>query len=106
MEVIANNWVLATVVVPVVIGMFKNELGKVIRAYRTYKLRVFDIGSKVQIFNGAAGDWGAIVMVEDYKFSLSSATRGVYIRYEDGGAEKVSILEWATWRKRKPVEDK
>ena len=106
MKTIGSNWIWITVVIPVVIGMFKTELGNLLKAYRTYKLRVFEVGSKAQLFNGAAGCWGGIVSIEDYKFSLSAATRGVYIRHEDGGAEKVGILEWATWRKRPALEGK
>ena len=107
MDAIANNWLLAAIVLPVLVGMFKAELGKLITSYNVYRLRSFDMDGnpgtedRVQLLNGATGQWGDAV-IEKYVFSMSAKKRGVYLRYPDGGREKVSLLAWAGWRKRIP----
>lgn len=99
----ANSWVLATLVIPVVIAAFKAELGKLITTWAAYKRKAFQVGDRVQLHNGATGEWAAVVTVKEYVWSLSSERRGVYITYPDGGVEKVGILAWQSWRKRPEV---
>jgi hypothetical protein len=86
--------------------MVKTEVANIIKAYRVFKSKKFPSGSKVQLLNEATGKWGYIVTVEKYIFSLNSDRRGVYIRYSDGGKEKISILKWFSWRKRPAVKKK
>lgn len=105
METLLNTW-LITPIIAVVIGLFKTEIGNILRAYRIFKNKIFPPGSNVQLFNEAKGAWGYKVTIEKYIFSLDSNIRGVYIRYWDGGMEKISILQWASWRKRPVVERK
>jgi len=99
------NWLWAIVILPVVAGFFKAEIGKLFTAWNVYRLRAFDAdgnpatSDKVQILNVATGEWGDVT-IKRYVFSLSSRTRGVYLEYPDGGHEKVSFLLWATFRKR------
>jgi len=106
MENIMNNWIIGVIILPVVVGLFKAEIGKILTAWNVYRLRAFDTdgnpatSDKVQLLNGATGQWGDAWI--KYRFSLSARKRGVYITYPDGGKEKVTLLTWATWRKRVP----
>lgn len=107
MEKMANDWILALVILPVLVGFFKQEIGDFLTAWRVYRLRSFDADGNpatsdvVQILNGATGEWGD-AMIEKYVFSLNPKKRGVYLIYPDGGREKVSLLAWADFRKRVP----
>ena len=107
MDAVMNNWLVVAIVLPLVIGFFKTEIGNLIIAYNVYRLRAFDADGNpdteepVQILNGATGEWGDVV-VERYRFWAHKKERGVYLRYPDGGREKVSFLAWAGWRKRVP----
>ena len=104
METMTNNWVLATLVIPVIIAAFKSELAKLVTIWVAYRRKIFNVGDRVQLFNGAVGVWADVVTVERYVFSLNSAKRGVYLRYPDKGLEKVAILDWQSWRKRPAIE--
>jgi len=107
MESLMNNWLWTLVVFPIIIGVFKTELGNIWKAWRTYQLRAFDAdgnpatSDRVQLLNGATGEWGDAI-IEKYKFTLNAKKRGVYLLYPDGGREKVSFLDWAGFRKRVP----
>jgi len=107
MEKFGVNWWWATILLPVLIGFFKTEIGKMVTAYNVYRLRAFDVdgdpttSDKAQLLNDATGKWSDII-IEKYVFSLSARKRGVYIRYPDGGKEKVPLVKWAGMRKRKP----
>lgn len=103
METLTNNWVLLTLVVPVAVAAFKAELAKVITTWAAFKRKAFQVGDRVQLHNGATGEWATVVTVRRYVWSLSSAKRGVYLEYPDGGIEKVGILAWQSWRKRPEV---
>lgn len=101
------NWIWVAVILPVLIGFFKAEIGRILTAYNVYRLRSFDVdgdpttADAVQMLNGATGEWGDAT-IEKYVFSLSSKKRGVYILYPDGGREKISLVIWAGMRKRQP----
>lgn len=94
-------------IVPVGLAFFKNEIGNLFKAWGVYRLRAFDqdgnpaTSDKAQLLNGATGQWGDIV-IEKYVFSISARKRGVYIRYPDGGREKIMLVNWANMRKRMP----
>lgn len=98
-------------IIPVFLTFFKNEIGNLLKAWNVYKLRAFDLDGnpgtpdKAQLLNGATGQWGDI-MIEKYVFSFSAKTRGVYIRYPDGGREKIMLVDWAKMRKRTPPPEK
>lgn len=106
MDAILNNWLMVAVVLPFVVGMFKAEIGRLITAYNVYRLRAFDLdgnpstSDEVQILNEGKGEWDYATI--RYEFCLGAKKRGVYIRYRDGGKEKVSLVDWAGMRKRQP----
>lgn len=107
METMTSNWFLVMIILPVLVGFFKTEIGNLLTAWNVYRLRAFDAdgnpntSDRVQILNGATGKWGNAT-IEKYKFCLSSRRRGVYLLYPDGGREKVSFIHWAAFRKRTP----
>ena len=90
---------------------FKNEIGNLLKAWKVYSLRSFDqdgnplTSDKAQLLNNATGQWGDII-IEKYVFSFNARTRGVYIRYPDGGREKIALVDWANMRKRVPPPEK
>lgn len=106
MDAILNNWLVAVVILPFVLGMFKAEIGRLITAYNVYRLRAFDLdgnpatSDEVQILNEATGEW--IYVSVTFKFCLSARKRGVYMRYRNGAKEKVSFVVWASMRKCQP----
>lgn len=105
---VATNWLWAVVVLPVIAGIFKSEIGKFFTAWNVYRLRSFDVdgnpatSDEVEIFNGATGKWGKVEV--KIRFSMSSRIRGAYIYYPGGELEKVSLIEWAKFRKRQPKQ--
>jgi len=105
------NWLWAVVLLPVLVGIFKSEIGKFFTVWNVYRLRAFDSDGNpgspdnVQILNSATGKWGNAI-IEKYVFSLSSRRRGVYLLYPDGGREKVGYILWSTFRKRTPPVNK
>ena len=105
------NWLWAVVLLPVLVGIFKSELGKLFTIWNVYRLRAFDSDGNpgspdnVQILNSATGKWGNAI-IEKYVFSLSSRRRGVYLLYPDGGREKVGYILWNSFRKRTPPVNK
>lgn len=111
MDELFNNWLMAVIVIPILVGFFKNEIGNALTAWNIYRLRSFDSDGNpatsdcVQILNDATGVW-VDAIIEKYLFSLNSKTRGVYLRYPDGGREKVSFHTWAGFRKRMPPPKK
>jgi len=111
MDFLTENWIVGVVILPVLIGMFKAEIGKILTAYNVYRLRSFDLdgnpdtSDQVQLLNGATGRW-INATIEKYVFSLSAKKRGVYLLYPDGGREKVSFIDWAGFRKRMPPQKK
>ena len=90
-------------VVSVLLGIFKSELGKIFTALGVYLRREFMPGDQVFVLNGATGAWG-VVTIRQYRFSLSSTKRGVYVVHTDGGNERIPLLAWAGIRKRPSVK--
>jgi len=107
LESVTGSWLWVMVLLPVLVAIFKTELGKIFTAWNIYRLRAFDLDGnpgtedQLQLLNGATGEWSDAI-IEQYVFTLSSKTRGVYLRYPDGGREKVSLITWAGFRKRIP----
>jgi hypothetical protein len=101
-----NEWMVGAVVLPVLAGIFKNELGGLWKAWSVYKARPFDndrdpdTPSTCELFNASSGLWEP-VEIERYRMSLKKGERGVFLRYPDGTREKISLVEWAGMRKRK-----
>ena len=98
------SWVWGMVLFPFFIAIFKTELGSIWKAWRISALKEFDVGKPVQILNGATGQWGDIEIIK-YQFHISAKKRGVRIRYPDGAIETISLLSWATMRKRQPAKE-
>ncbi len=100
------DWIWLTFVFPVLIGFFKNEIGKLIVAYNVYRLRKFDLDGnaattdEVELLNNATGMFEKVI-VKKIVFSLSSKRRGVFLEYPGGEKEKISLVNWAEMRKRK-----
>ena len=94
-----QDWMWAVIVMPIVIGFFKNEIGTIFTAMVVYLRREFSPGDTVRMHNPATGGWGDVLIV-DYKFRFSSATRGVYVRHDDGGVERIPLVTWGQMRKR------
>lgn len=108
-ESLMNHWIVAVIILPVLAGVFKTEIGNLLTAWNVYRLRAFDAdgnpatSDRVQILCGATGRW--VDATIKYKFSFSAKTRGVYVRYIDGGREKIGLIAWAKLRKRMPPLD-
>ena len=109
MDALMNNWIVAAIILPVLINIFKAEIGGLFTAWNVYRLRAFDAdgnpatSDRVQILCRATGEW--VDATIKYKFSLSTKKRGVYLRYPDGGREKIGLIAWANLRKRSPPLD-
>ena len=86
-------------IAPVLIGFFKKEIGTIFNATVVYLRREFDAGDRVRLHNPATGGWGDVLII-DYKFRLSNAVRGVYVRHDDGGIERIPLVTWGQMRKR------
>ena len=97
-----ENNLIYVAVISVLLGIFKSELGKIFTALGVYLRREFVPGDQVLVLNGATGAWG-VVTISQYRFSLSSTKRGVYVIHTDGGNERISLLAWAGIRKRPAV---
>ena len=108
-EQIMQSWGMAAVIIPLIMAFFKKEIGGLITAYFLFRKREFDrdgkpeTSEKVQLLNGATGQWGDITIVK-YEFSFNATKRGVYVEYLDGGKERISFIKWSNMRKRWPPE--
>lgn len=106
---ILDNWIMAAILLPALIHIFKAEIGNLFTAWNVYRLRRFDLdgnpatSERVQLLCNATGKW--VDATIKYKFSLSAKTRGVYLTYPDGGREKIGLIAWAGMRKRMPPLD-
>ena len=95
-----NDFVIASLAVPVILGIFKGELLNLYQDWRTWKLRVVQEGTIVEILNPSIGKW-ATVRVLDYTFNLAASERVVTFEYLDGTGRKESVpfKVWAGFRK-------
>ena len=100
-----DSFMVSAVALPVVAGIFKNEISNLFKALDAYTSRPFDTDRNpdtpevCELLNGATGQWGKIE-IERYKMSLSKSKRGVFIKYPGGQQEKISLVAWAKMRKR------
>jgi len=95
------SWIWGVIVLPVVIGLFKAELGRIWNAYSVYKNRMFNVGDIAEIQRGGTGQWDSVEILS-YIFNLS-ADAGVLLKYSDGSKEPMSLSDWGALRKRKPA---
>jgi hypothetical protein len=103
------EWGWLTILLPVLIGIFKQEIGEIIFAYQSYSKRSFDADGNpntpdaVQILNEATGDWERAT-IKKWVFSLDSTKRGIYLLWpcRNGAvaAERLSFQKWKAMRKR------
>ena len=98
-----NNWFIGIILIPVVIGIFKSEIGRLFTSWNIYRLRIFDVDGdpntpdQVQLFSG--GKWNTVVIVK-YCMWVRTSSRGVHIKYSNGSVRKFSFLEWKAQPKR------
>ena len=52
MDAVMNNWLVVAIVLPLIIGFFKTEIGNLIIAYNVYRLRAFDADGNRQPVTG------------------------------------------------------
>ena len=102
-----DNYVVAAIVLPAIVAVFKTQITNLFTAWSIYHLRTFDLDGnpdtpdKVQIMHRDTGEW-IDVIIEKYLFWSTAKKRGVYLLYPDGGRERVSFIVWAGFRKRTP----
>ena len=104
-----NSWLITVILLPIIAGLFKKEIGDLVTAWKVYKSRPFDADrdskspDRCELLNAATGEF-VEVEIQKYVFSINRDVRGVYINHllPDGrkSAEKISLIEWATMRKR------
>ena len=100
MEQVAENWIWGMIVLPVAIGLFRAELGRIWNAYSVYKNRIFNVGDIAEIPSGSSGRWVKVEILS-YVFNLS-ADAGVLLKYSDDAEEPMSLSDWGAMRKRIP----
>lgn len=96
---LSMNWLWFTLVVPVVMGIFKSEIGALFRDYSVYRHRMFDedgdpaTGEPCHIL--IKGEWKKI-MVAEYQFGLSPAKRRVITYQPDpkGGFNDMIVVPY------------
>lgn len=108
-----NQFLLGTVLFPLLAALFKNEISNLYKSWTIYNARPFDADrdpntpDRCQLHSAATGNWSNI-LIERYCFSLNQNEAGVYIRHllPDGktSAERIPLLAWAGMRKRKMPE--
>ena len=105
MEKINLNWFMVMILLPVIVAIFKAEIGRIFTSWSIYRLRAFDVDGdpntpdQVQMLNGATGEWFTVTIVK-YCMWTGKAGRGVHIKYSDGAKRKFSFLNWANEPKR------
>jgi len=97
MEILQSNWFWATILLPVIIGIFKKEIATFINDYRTYRNRSFDedgdpsTGQDCYILNEATGDYNKITVAE-YKFGLGPSKRKIITYQNDPEGDNSKII--------------
>ena len=95
------NWLWITLVLPVVVGIFKNEIGRFFSDYTVYKNRRFDndgdpgTGEYCYIQSGATGEY-VKVYIDEYEFGLVPSKRKVITHQKDpdGDENKVIVVPY------------
>ncbi|MGF1521705.1 MAG: hypothetical protein ACFBSF_05225 [Leptolyngbyaceae cyanobacterium] len=103
-----------TLLLPLVVALFKREIGSLYQSWAIYNSRPFDQDRKpdtpdrCQLYNSSTGEWEDI-LIEKYKFSWKQDQRGVFICHpvatkDDNtmqwAKERIPFDVWATMRKR------
>lgn len=101
-----------TLLLPLLIALFKREISNLYLSWAVYHSRPFDqdrdpgTPDRCQLYNSATGTWESI-LIEKYQFSLNQDKRGVFICHpvatEDAIAwsrERLPFDVWAQMRKR------
>ena len=101
-----------TLLLPLLIALFKSEIAALYQSWAIYNSRPFDrdrnpdTPDRCQLYNSATGEWEDI-LIEKYQFSVDRDKRGVFIRHavNDGetvlwARERIPFDVWATMRKR------
>jgi len=96
------NWLWITLVLPVIIGIFKNEIGRFFSDYTVYKNRAFDAdgdpgtGQHCYVQSGATGEY-VKVYVDEYQFGLAPSKRKIITHQKDpdGDQGKVIIVPYS-----------
>jgi len=96
------NWLWITLVLPVAIGIFKNEIGRFFSDYATYQNRMFDTdgdpgtGQYCYIQSSATGEYVKIY-IDDYKFGLAPSDRKVITFQDDpdGTGNKIIVVPYS-----------
>ena len=102
MEILKTNWFWVTILLPVLIGIFKKEIATFINDWRTYKNRSFDedgdpgTGQDCYILNEATGVYNQITIAE-YKFGLVPSKRKIVTLQPDpeGNENKIIIVSYS-----------
>ncbi|NER80597.1 MAG: hypothetical protein F6K42_13685 [Leptolyngbya sp. SIO1D8] len=101
-----------TLLFPLLIALFKQEIASVYQSWAVYNSRPFDkdrnpnTPDRCQLYNSATGSWETI-LIEKYQFSLDRDRRGVFICHAIGdqevkqwARERIPFDVWAGMRKR------
>lgn len=102
MEIEGTSWLWATILLPVLMGIFKKEIATFMRDYRIYRNRSFDedgdpsTGQDCYLFNAATGVYNQITVAE-YKFGLVPSKRKVITHQSDpeGDNSKVIVVPYS-----------
>ena len=98
MDIQADKWLLGMIVVPVLVGFFKEELMTLFKDWKIWKTRAANNGSVVKLLNPNTGSW-ATVTVLDFTWGFTVADRTVTFQYQNGDKETVPFAVWARFRK-------
>lgn len=97
-----TNWLWITLVLPVLIGFFKNEISSLIGDYMVYKNRAFDedgdpgTGEPCYIQSSATGQY-VKVLVAEYQFGLAPSKRRVITHQKspEGNIDKIIVVPYS-----------
>ena len=101
-----------TLLLPLVVALFKREIGSLYQSWAIYNSRPFDqdrkpdTPDKCQLYNSATGKWEDI-LIERYQYSWKQDKRGVFIGHPvaqgdttQWARERIPFDVWASMRKR------
>ena len=103
---------LGTVLLSLIVALFKREIGSLYQSWAIYNSRPFDqdrkpdTPDKCQLYNSATGEWENI-LIEKYQYSWRRDKRGVFICHPvthgdttQWARERIPFDVWASMRKR------
>jgi len=104
------NWLWGLILVPVIAGIFRSELGEAFETYRIYKCGMMDSDGnpktmeKIWIHYYGTDIWELITVVH-YQWGIMRHQRFVRIMDSDGDCENISLLSWSSMRKKPYKKD-